>query len=50
MALSAHSNKIKRLTINEDEKPGAESSFKVWPTNADRALFRAIMMAGGPAH
>lgn len=45
---SAHANKLKRLTINEDEKPGSESSFKVWPTNADRALFRSIMMAGGP--
>ncbi|MCJ2097491.1 DUF262 domain-containing protein [Methylobacterium sp. E-046] len=45
---SIHANKLKRLTINEDEKPGAESSFKVWPTNADRALFRSIMLAGGP--
>lgn len=45
---SSHANKLRRLTINEDEKPGSESSFKVWPTNADRALFRSIMMAGGP--
>jgi hypothetical protein len=45
---SVHANKIKRLTVNEDEKPGAESSFKVWPTNADRALFRSTMMAGAP--
>jgi hypothetical protein len=44
---SVHANKLKRLTINEDEKPGSESSFKVWPTNADRPLFRSIMMAGG---
>ncbi|MGY6571057.1 MAG: DUF262 domain-containing protein [Salinarimonas sp.] len=44
---STHANKLKRLTINEDEPPGSESSFKVWPTNADRPLFRSLMMAGG---
>lgn len=44
---SAHANKLRRLTINEDEKPGSESSFKVWPTNTDRPLFRSVMMAGG---
>lgn len=43
---SAHAKKLNRLTINEDEKPNSESSFKVWPTNADRPLFRSIMMAG----
>lgn len=44
---SAHRNKLRRLTINEDEKIGSESCFKVWPTNADRPLFRSIMTAGG---
>src|SRR6185437_4716317 len=39
-AESMHANKLKRLTVNEDEKFGSESSFKVWPTNADRPLFR----------
>src|SRR5450759_5656732 len=32
---SSQKNKLARLTINEDEKPGSEGSFKVWPTNAD---------------
>ena len=45
---SEHTNKIKRLTINEDEKPGSESAYKVWPTNADRKMFRSIMTAGRP--
>lgn len=45
---SKYSNRLRRLTSNEDEKPGSESSFKVWPTNADRSMFRSIMMAGGP--
>lgn len=47
-ANSEHAKKIRRLTINEDEQPGSESSFKVWPTNADRPLFRSIMTAGSP--
>lgn len=45
---SAHLAKLKRLTINEDEKPGSEGSFKVWPTNADRATFSAVLTAGSP--
>src|ERR1700730_1462220 len=32
---SSHASKLARLTINEDEKPDSEGSFKVWPTNAD---------------
>jgi uncharacterized protein with ParB-like and HNH nuclease domain len=32
---SSQKNKLARLTINEDEKPDSEGSFKVWPTNAD---------------
>jgi hypothetical protein len=42
---SAHAGKLTRLTINEDEKPGSEGSFKVWPTNSDRLLFRSVMTA-----
>jgi hypothetical protein len=42
---SSHTGKLQRLTINEDEKPGSEGSFKVWPTNADRTGFRAVMSA-----
>jgi len=45
---SEYANKIRRLTTNEDEKPGSENSFKVWPTNADRPIFRSIMTAGSP--
>jgi hypothetical protein len=45
---SEHANRLKRLTVNEDEKPNSESSFKVWPTNADRTMFRSIMTAGSP--
>lgn len=45
---SAHSSKINRLTLNEDEKEGADSSFKVWPTNADRSMFRLILSAKTP--
>jgi uncharacterized protein with ParB-like and HNH nuclease domain len=42
---SAHAGKLTRLTVNEDEKPGSEGSFKVWPTNSDRSLFSCVMTA-----
>jgi hypothetical protein len=45
---STHAAKLARLTINEDERPGSEGSFKVWPTNADRNLFRQVMTANSP--
>ncbi|MDR6293337.1 hypothetical protein E9232_005887 [Inquilinus ginsengisoli] len=45
---STYTNKVRRLTINQDEPFGSESSFKVWPTNADRDLFRSVMMSGSP--
>lgn len=45
---SQHLAKLKRLTVNEDEKEGSEGSFKVWPTNADRATFREVLTAGSP--
>ncbi|MNR94685.1 hypothetical protein D3C72_257730 [compost metagenome] len=45
---SQHLSKLKRLTVNEDEKEGSEGSFKVWPTNADRATFREVLTAGSP--
>ncbi|MNV01901.1 hypothetical protein D3C71_921190 [compost metagenome] len=45
---SRHLSKLKRLTVNEDEKEGSEGSFKVWPTNADRATFREVLTAGSP--
>ncbi len=46
---SSHISKLRRLTINEDEKEGTEGSFKVWPTNADRMSFRTVMTAGSLA-
>lgn len=42
---SPAANKISRLTVNLDEKPGSEGSFKVWPTNSDRSLFRTVLSA-----
>lgn len=45
---SSHANKLARLTIHEDEKPDSEGSFKVWPTNADRDVFKLVMMAASP--
>jgi Protein of unknown function DUF262/Protein of unknown function (DUF1524) len=45
---SVHASKLARLTINEDEKLGSDSSFKVWPTNSDRSLFRMVMTAKSP--
>ena len=46
---SEHLSKLKRLTVNEDEKEGSEGSFKVWPTNADRATFREVLTSGSPS-
>ena len=43
---SAYAARLRRLTVNEDEKAGSEGSFKVWPTNADRAVFRQVVGAG----
>ena len=45
---SQHLAKLRRLTVNEDEKEGSEGSFKVWPTNADRATFREVLSSGSP--
>ena len=45
---SSHVGKLVRVTTNEDEKPGTEGSFKVWPTNADRAQFQTVLAAGSP--
>lgn len=46
---SSYAARLSRLTVNEDEAPGSEGSFKVWPTNADRATFRTVMSAGSTA-
>lgn len=46
---SHHLARLHRLTVNEDEKVGSDGAFKVWPTNADRALFKTVLTAGSPA-
>jgi hypothetical protein len=46
---SAHAAKLARLTVNLDERAGSDGSFKVWPTNSDRAVFRQVMTATSPA-
>ena len=40
--------RLRALTVNEYEKAGSEGTFKVWPTNADRELFRHVMSVGSP--
>jgi hypothetical protein len=45
---SSHTVKLNRLTTNQDEKPDSDTAFKVWPTNADRVLFRQVMTSKSP--
>ena len=37
---------LKRITVNEGLMDEPDEQFKVWPTNSDRAVFRAVMSAG----
>lgn len=37
-----------RWSVNPD-RDGSDEELKVWPTNADRDVFRAVMRAGSPA-
>ncbi len=46
---SSHAGKLQRLTTNEDEKPDSEGRFKVWPTNADRDVFEAVVTSQSPS-
>ena len=39
---------LERLTLNPVKDPTSVERFKVWPTNADRDVFGAVMSAGGP--
>jgi len=41
-------NQAARWTANPDRE-GSEEELKVWPTNADRDVFRSVMHAGSPA-
>ena len=45
---SEHANRFRKLTIHEDEKAGTIEWFKVWPTNADRDVFRKVLSSGSP--
>lgn len=38
---------LQRITVNEGLLETPDEKFKVWPTNTDRAVFRAVMTAGG---
>lgn len=40
---SEYAARVTRMTVNEDEKPSSDGVFKVWPTNADRNLFRLVL-------
>lgn len=37
---------LKRITVNEGLMETPDEQFKVWPTNSDRVVFRAVMTAG----
>ena len=45
---SEHLARLRGLTINQYEKVGSDGFFKVWPTNADREVFRLVLSAGSP--
>jgi Protein of unknown function DUF262/Protein of unknown function (DUF1524) len=39
---------LDRLTANDELTSDGNERFKVWPTNADRSAFTAVMVPGGP--
>lgn len=38
---------LRRLTHNDEDLTSGDGRFKVWPTNANQAAFRAVMTADG---
>lgn len=40
---------LRRLTHNDEDLTSGDARFKVWPTNANQAAFRAVMAADGTA-
>jgi hypothetical protein len=40
---------LRKLAVNDPLRASEDYAFKVWPTNANRAAFRAVMREGGPA-
>ncbi len=45
---SEHANRFRDLTIHGNEKAGSVEWFKVWPTNADRDVFRKVLSSHSP--
>src|SRR6185503_7211449 len=39
---------LRKLTSNDPLMADGIELFKIWPTNADRAAFQAVMSPGGP--
>lgn len=40
---------LRKLTFNDEDLASGDARFKVWPTNANRAAFRAVMAPDGAA-
>lgn len=49
LGFDRHQRSLEKLTINDDPlKDEPDEVFKVWPTNADQASYRQVMLAGDP--
>ncbi len=47
--IDAESRLLRRLVENDPDMASGDDRFKVWPTNADRADFVAVMVGAAPA-
>jgi hypothetical protein len=45
---SQQTDRLRALTLNPYQSDGSETSFKVWPTNADRNTFRTVLISKSP--
>ena len=45
---SQQAERLKALTLNPYQTEGSDTSFKVWPTNADRETFRTVLTGKSP--
>jgi uncharacterized protein with ParB-like and HNH nuclease domain len=45
---SQQTDRLRALTLNPYQSDGSETSFKVWPTNADRNTFRTVLTSKSP--
>jgi hypothetical protein len=41
---------LRQLAVNNPLKASDDHAFKVWPTNANREAFKAVMREGGPSN